>query len=194
MQHFVFPNFWQSCRANNFGGKFKSEAISYETLPLNFKNQSQMLLIALLLKTDCTFFCALSKLTKVDPTKIGHIQRNTFFYSFSVFFFVTIKLLKCQFNKSFWQDFLYIFLQFFLLLWCKFTISSLFQCFFIVFWDLLTRSYFFILQIMPTISLSSYFHRKKADYFSPSVPLESPPDKVTFSPVTRHLKQNISNH
>ena len=58
----------------------------YKNLPLNFKNQSKMLLIALLLKTDCTFFCALSKLTRVDPTKIGHIQRNTFSQLFGLLF------------------------------------------------------------------------------------------------------------
>ena len=70
----------------------------YKNLPLNFKNQTKMLFIALLIKT---FFCALSKLTRIYPTKIGYIQRNTF-SQFLVFFFDKIKLL-------FWQDLLYTF-------------------------------------------------------------------------------------
>ena len=164
MQHFVFPNFWQFCRANILAGN-SNQRQCYQNLPLNFKNQSQILLIALLLKNDCTFFCALSKLTRVDPTKIGHIKRNTFFTVFRSSFSLPSNCWNASFNKSFWQDFLYIFLQFFLLLWCKFTISSLFQCFSLVFWDLLTRSYFFILQIMPTIFNKFIFSQKKGRLF-----------------------------
>jgi hypothetical protein len=129
MQHFVFPNFWQSCRANNFGGKFKSEAISYETLPLNFKNQSQMLLIALLLKTDCTVFCALSKLTSVDPTKIGHIKRKTFLQFFGLLFRYHQTVEMPASTNHFDKIFHTLFYSYF---FC-FGANSQFHCFFIVF-------------------------------------------------------------
>ena len=129
----------------------------HKTLPLNFKNQSQILLIALLLKSECSFFFALPILTRVDPTKIGHNQRYTFLQFFGLLFryhqTVEMPASTNHFDK--------IFYTFFYRFFFCFGAKSRFHHFFIVFWDLLTRSYFFILQIMPTISLSSCFHRKK---------------------------------
>ena len=127
MQHFVFPNFWQSCRTKNLGGKFKSEAI-LQKLATEFKKPDQNAFYCTSSQNWSYFFLCLVQIDQSRSDK-NRAHSKKHFFTVLVFFFVTIKLLKCQFNKSFWQDFLYIFLQFFLLLWCKFTISSLFQCF-----------------------------------------------------------------
>ena len=163
MQHFVFPNFWQFCRANILAGN-SNQRQCYQNLPLNFKNQSKMLRIALLLKSDWFFFCALSKLTRVNPTKIGHIQRNTFSQLFGLLFCYnqTVKMpfSTILFDKifiHFFTDFSFVLVQ----IHDFITVSM----FFIVFWDLLTRSYFFILQIMPTIFNKFIFSQKKGRLF-----------------------------
>ena len=157
-----------------------------------------MLLIALLHKTDCTFFCALSKLTSVDPTKIGHIKRKTFLQFFGLLFRYHQTVEMPASTNHFDKIFHTLFYSYF---FC-FGANSQFHHFFIVFSQFL-RSFNKEL-FLHFADNAHYFNKfifsqkKKVDYLyfadSPSVPLESPPDKVTFSPVTRHLKQKISNH
>jgi hypothetical protein len=79
-----FHGLFLTARLNpSFGGKFKSESISYEILPLNSKNQSKMLFIALLLKSVLFFV----PICQNESTKeAGHFQRNTFPQFFCLLF------------------------------------------------------------------------------------------------------------
>ena len=109
MQHFVFPNFWQFCRANILAGN-SNQRQCYQNLPLNFKNQSKMLRIALLLKSDWFFFLCLVQIDQNWSDKNRAHSKKHFFTVFWSSFSLPSNCWNASFNKSFWQDFLYTFL------------------------------------------------------------------------------------